>query len=187
MIVHIRLLCEWRQRAGLTALTDPGEIAVLHFLDSLTVFNVIPRDSGLAILDVGSGAGFPGLVLKTADPSLKLTVLDRDPKKIVFLKYVTSELGLSQVRFLNGHVADLIDAPAVTHYDIVISRAVFADIRVLESLSGLLGPRGSLVRMAGPASLQEPLELKGIVREALWEGTLPFSDVFRRVLRYVAA
>lgn len=187
MLRHMGLLGEWRGRADLTALTDPRQIAVVHFLDSLTVFKVMQQGAGLAMLDIGSGGGFPGLVLKTADPSIDLTVLDRDPKKIVFLKYLARELGLDRVKFLNVRVEQLVATPPPKLFDVLVSRAVFSDFKFLERLSSLLAPAGSLVRMAGPGSLQEASELEGFHLTGLWEGLLPFSDLFRRVLRYALA
>jgi 16S rRNA (guanine527-N7)-methyltransferase len=183
MLLHMRLLHEWRRRADLTALTDPQQVAILHFLDSLTVFQVISRGTESSLLDIGTGGGFPGLVLKIADPSLRLTVLDRNPKKIVFLKYVVHELGIEGVNFLNVRVEEMPDE-AHGGFDVIVSRAVFSDAHVLEGLAGLLRPTGSLVRMAGPASLQETDDLHGFRQAAVWEGNLPFTDVLRRVLRY---
>jgi 16S rRNA (guanine527-N7)-methyltransferase len=184
MLLHIGLLREWRRLADLTALTDPRQVAVIHVLDSLTVFKVIPRGAGIALLDIGSGGGFPGLVLKTADPSLRLTLLDRNPRKIVFLKYVVHELGLKDVKFMNVRVEDLVTRDSHERFDAMVSRAVFSETGLLAGLTGLLLPRGFLVRMAGPASLQEPVELHGFRQTAVWEGKLPFSDARRRVLRY---
>jgi len=180
----MELLGRWRRRADLTALTEPRHIAVVHVLDSLTVFKTIPRDSGVSILDIGSGGGFPGLVLKAADPSLSLALLDRDPKKIVFLKHVARELGLRDVKFLNIRVEQLIDATPSRTFDVVVSRSVFSDSGLFEHLASLLNPGGFLVRMAGPGSLHEPPELRGFSLIRVWEGILPFSDLFRRVLCY---
>lgn len=184
MLRHMDLVSQWRLQADLTALTDPAEAAVLHILDSLTVFKVIPRGTGLAILDIGSGGGFPGLVLKTADSSLRLTLLDRNPRKIVFLKHAVHELGLEGVKFANVRVEALLKSNLRERFDVVVSRAVFSETSFLASLTGLLVPRGSLVRMAGPASLRESDDLPGFRRTAVWEGTLPFSDATRRLLRY---
>ncbi len=93
MIRYIALLRQWGTRTNLTSLTDPVEIAVRHFLDSMTVFKVLPHSFGLRILDIGTGAGFPGMVMKIADQSLHMTLLDKNPKKIVFLKHVAAGAG----------------------------------------------------------------------------------------------
>src|SRR3990172_8233880 len=109
MMRHMELLMEWGSRVNLTALNNPRDIAVFHFLDSLTVFKVVPRGIALRVLDVGSGAGFPGIVMRSADESINLSVVDLNPKKVVFLKHVARELNLSGVRFLNSLVQDFMD------------------------------------------------------------------------------
>jgi 16S rRNA (guanine527-N7)-methyltransferase len=181
MLLHMRLIREWNRKVNLTALTDVSEMAVLHFLDSLTVFKVLPRKD-LRILDVGTGAGFPGFVLRTVEPSLKLTLLDRDTKKIVFLKLAARELDLLGIDFLNKRLEDLFDRPSA--FDLVISRAFSSDLSVLVGFHRLLPEAGYMIRMAGPSSLDEDLQLDHFMLSDMWEGKLPFSDSFRRVILY---
>lgn len=181
MVRHLRLVAEWNKKVNLTALTDFAEMAVLHFLDSLTVFKILPpRD--LRMLDVGTGAGFPGLVLRTVEPALRLTLLDRDTKKIVFLKHVARKLGLSGVDFLNTRLEDLLNSQST--FDLVISRAFSSDPSVLDGFHQLVPDAGYMIRMAGPASLEEDLRLDHFTQSAIWEGLLPFSESFRRVILY---
>jgi len=184
MLKHIDLLIYWRKRARLTALNDPAEIAILHVLDSLAVFKVLPHYHDFQVLDIGTGAGFPGMVMAIADPTLKITLMDRDVRKIVFLKYAVKELGLANVTFLNVRLRDLSFMPAPTFFQVVVSRAFSSDPTVVDSLSSLISPGGFLIRMAGPASLKQEFRLKNFCENAVWEGTLPFSNRFRRVLRY---
>jgi 16S rRNA (guanine527-N7)-methyltransferase len=181
MLWHMRLIGEWNKRVNLTALADFSEMAVLHFLDSLTVFKVLPKRD-LRMLDVGTGAGFPGLVLHTVDASLKLTLLDRNTKKIVFLKHAARELDLPGIDFLNKRLEDLLDCPVT--FDLVISRAFASDLSVLDSFHKLLPDKGYMIRMAGPASLDEDSDLDHFIQLAVWEGLLPFSKSFRRVILY---
>ncbi len=94
MLRHMQLVQTWNSRVNLTALTDARQMAVLHFLDSLTVFKVLPNLGTARVLDIGTGAGFPGVVLGSVLDELDLMLLDRNPAKIVFLKYVIKELGL---------------------------------------------------------------------------------------------
>jgi 16S rRNA (guanine527-N7)-methyltransferase len=183
MMRHMRLLLDWGEKVNLTALREPLHIAVLHFLDSLTVFKVVPRCLRLSVLDVGTGAGFPGLVLKIVEESLDLTLLDRDPKKIVFLKYVANALGLHGIRFLNTPLQRITGADHPT-FDMLVSRAFASDPALLDSLHILLKPRGMLVRMAGPSSLKEPFRFKNFECVNHWEGHLPFSSSFRLVTLY---
>jgi 16S rRNA (guanine527-N7)-methyltransferase len=182
---HLLLLMEWRKRANLTALTDPRDIVVLHFIDSLTVFKVIPYGSGMRILDVGTGGGFPGMVLKSVDPSLDMTLLDRNGKKIVFLKYVARELGLTDVTFLHMAVADVLKRHVAPSFEVIVSRAFSSDPFVQNSFSRLLVSGGSLVRMAGPMDSFHSFRLSNFRLQRSWEGMLPFSRHFRRVYRYV--
>jgi 16S rRNA (guanine527-N7)-methyltransferase len=181
MVRHMYLIRDWNKRVNLTAITDVLDMAVLHYLDSLTVFKVLPRRD-LRILDVGTGAGFPGLVLRAAESSLKLTLLDRDIKKIVFLKHAAREMDLSGIDFLNVRLEDLFYQPPT--FDLVISRAFSSDLSVLDEFHKLLSGAGYMIRMAGPASLEEDLRMDHFVKSDIWEGELPFSDTFRRVILY---
>lgn len=182
---HLLLLIQWRECINLTSLTDPMEIAVLHFIDSLTVFKVISQRSVLRILDVGTGGGFPGMVLKSVQPSLDMTLLDRDARKIVFLKYVARELGLTDITFLHTGLASLLKLPVSPPFDLIVSRAFSSDPLVLNSFSRLLVSGGSLVRMTGPTDSVHSSCLPNFRIQQLWEGILPFSSHYRRVYRYV--
>ncbi|WP_157212298.1 16S rRNA (guanine(527)-N(7))-methyltransferase RsmG [Desulfomonile tiedjei] len=184
MMIHFALLREWGEKINLTALSDPQEIAVLHYLDSLAVFKVLPVTEGMSVLDIGSGAGFPGLVIKIANENIKLTLLDRDAKKIVFLKYAASVLQLREIRFLNISVQTLTENPDRPAYDVIVSRAFSLRSEWMTPLGMILNPRGMLVRMAGPASRKEDLSLPGFELENMWEGHLPFSSHFRRIILY---
>jgi len=184
MIRHMELLMEWGSRVNLTALTESLDIAIFHFLDSLTVFKVVPQGNALRVLDVGSGAGFPGIVMRSADESINLSVIDRNPKKIVFLKHVARELNLTGVRFLNSLVQDFMDNSSPEQFDVVVSRAFASDPHLMDTLHHLLAPGGSLVRMAGPASGGKEFPLHHFRESFRWEGSLPFSDRLRSVLRY---
>jgi len=187
MLRHMELLIRWNSRINLTALRDPAKIAILHFLDSLTVLKVLPSLSGLRILDVGSGAGFPGLVMRTVKDSLRLSLLDRDPKKIVFLKIVAQELGLTDVTFINVALATFLHEHGSQEYDGVVCRAFSPDDAVLDSFHHLLASDGFFIHMAGPSASAGSLRLKHFRSDTVWEGILPFSDRFRRVTLYKRA
>jgi 16S rRNA (guanine527-N7)-methyltransferase len=179
MIHHMDLIRSWGTRINLTAVTEPREMAILHFLDSLTVFKVIPLGSGLRILDIGSGAGFPGLVLQTADETLQVTLLDRDPKKTVFLKHAARALNLTRIGFINQRLDNLLDNPSDWSFDCIVSRGFSSSVAVLDRLHLLLPQTGFLITMAGPSS--ESFLLRNFYLIESWEGTLPFSNRFRRV------
>jgi 16S rRNA (guanine527-N7)-methyltransferase len=183
MMRHMELIIEWSSRVNLTALKNPQDIAVLHFLDSLTVFKVLPKGLALSVLDVGSGAGFPGIVMRTAEQSINLSVLDRNPKKIVFLKEVARRLNLSGVHFLNFLLQDFMRSSS-GYFDVVISRAFASDPNLVDALHRLVAPTGSLVRMAGPVSAGKDFPLHNFRESFRWEGTLPFSNSRRSVFCY---
>jgi 16S rRNA (guanine527-N7)-methyltransferase len=130
------LLLEWNARFNLTAITDPREIVTRHFLDSLTVALGVPRarwTSAPRVLDVGSGAGFPGLALAIAFPRWHVTALEATGKKVTFLRHVVATLGLARVRVLAGRAEALAHAPAERgRYDVVTARALAALPTLLE-------------------------------------------------------
>jgi len=184
MVRYIALILEWRRRISLTSLTRAVDIAALHFVDALSVFRVLPRGSSANIIDVGTGAGFPGLVLRIADDSLNVTVMDRDARKIVFLKHVVHELGLTGVTFLNVDLDRVTSHPPDSLFDVAISRAFSSDPLVLDSFASLLKSDGRLIRMAGPSSLDKDISLDRFIEVDRWEGILPFVERFRGVIVY---
>lgn len=187
MIRYIELLRQWGKRTNLTSVTDPVEIAVRHFLDSMTPFKVLPYTFGLRILDIGTGAGFPGMVMKIADQSLHMTLLDKNPKKIVFLKHVARELGLSGIRFVNMELQHFLSSEGFEPVQVVVFRALAVEPVFMDSVRALLCSGGSLICMLGPPNRLPDHVWQDFQRQQVWEGSLPFSDRFRRVHRYVLA
>ena len=106
---YFRELVEWNTRVNLTAITDYAEVQTKHFLDSLTVSQAIPVDvaSGGALMDVGSGAAFRGLVLKILWPGLRVTLVESVGKKVAFLRHLTEVLNLEGVEALNERAETL--------------------------------------------------------------------------------
>ncbi|MCE2404629.1 MAG: 16S rRNA (guanine(527)-N(7))-methyltransferase RsmG [Dehalococcoidia bacterium] len=131
--VYHRELVTWNQRMNLTAIVDSEGAQVRHFLDSLTVARVLTdpvRDHG-RMLDVGAGAGFPGLPLKLMFPGMHLSMLDSVGKKTSFLEHLVETLELEDVDIYNGRAEDLAMRPELREsFDVVVSRGV-ARMRVL--------------------------------------------------------
>jgi 16S rRNA (guanine527-N7)-methyltransferase len=127
---YARLLCAWNEKINLTAITAPEEIVVKHFADSLSLLQVAGLPQNAALIDVGTGAGFPGLALKIARPDLRVTLLDSTKKKLTVLADVSRALGLS-VELLHLRAEDAGRQPAFREqFDVAAARAV-ANLREL--------------------------------------------------------
>jgi len=118
-------LIVWNKRLNLTAITDYQEVQTKHFLDSLTVGLVLNNPSALRVLDVGSGAGLPGVPLKILYPNLSLALTDSVAKKTHFLAHLVRRLGLEGVEVITGRAEELArDWDFREQFDLVVSRAV---------------------------------------------------------------
>lgn len=131
---YYELLIEWNQKFNLTAITDRDEVWVKHFEDSLSIDRILDMSKVESVIDVGTGAGFPGIPLKIVYPKIKLTLLDSLDKRVRFLKEVISELDLENVTALHGRAEDYgRDEIHREKYDLCVSRAV-ASLPVLTEL-----------------------------------------------------
>lgn len=143
LLHYLNLLTTWNKVFNLTAITDPKEMIYLHLIDSLAV---APYLVGKRCLDVGSGAGLPGIPLAIIDPSKSWILLDKNSKKTRFMTQAIAELGLTQVSIFHGRAQDF--HPALG-FDSILSRA-FASLPVfLESTEHLLAPEGMFIAMKG--------------------------------------
>jgi 16S rRNA (guanine527-N7)-methyltransferase len=168
--LYLQELLEWNRVLNLTGTTDPEDIVIKHFVDSLTSLPYLDR-SGL-LLDIGAGAGFPAIPLKIAAPELQAQLVDARHKKVSFLKHIIRTLNLQNVIAIHSRVEDLVlrEQPFRT----IISRAFVRLEQLLELCSPLLEPGHKLVAMLGPTSkaqqagfeklaAKEGLELRRIV------------------------
>ncbi len=125
------LLIEWNEKMNLTAVTDPAEISIKHFLDSIAPLSVIDLKMNSKIIDVGTGAGFPGIPLKIVREDLDFTFMDSLNKRINFLKEVSSKINLEKVEFFHSRAEDAGKNKNYREkYDYAVSRAV-ANLKVL--------------------------------------------------------
>ncbi|MGB5218008.1 MAG: 16S rRNA (guanine(527)-N(7))-methyltransferase RsmG [Smithella sp.] len=148
-------LLEWNARTNLISESSAGEIITRHFLDSLTALQFITKPRAL-IIDIGSGAGFPGLPLKIARPDLKIYLLEANRKKVSFLKHVMRVLQLESANVLHDRVENILKSDLWKEkFDILISRATFKMDELLTLGDFFLAPAGQLIAWKGPSVEQE--------------------------------
>jgi len=184
-----RLLLEWNAKFNLTRVTDPAEIAVKHYLDSLSLLPVVQIKPGSAVIDVGAGAGFPGVPLKIARPDLRMTMLDSVGKKLAFLEAVVRELHLTDVELIHSRAEDLGRAKSYREqFDLAVSRAV-ARLNVLAELCmPFCRVSGRFVAHKGPEADEEINEagkaigVLGGELEAVHRFALPHTDMRRTLV-----
>jgi 16S rRNA (guanine527-N7)-methyltransferase len=153
LLAYIRLVAKWNQVYNLTAVRDCERMVPQHLLDSLAV---TPHLQGRSLLDVGSGAGLPGIPLSLARPELAVTLLEANHKKAAFLKQAAIELELANVEVANARVEDWSSARG---YDVVISRA-FSDLAEFVTLSERhVAQGGVLAAMKGVYPFEELAQL----------------------------
>ena len=122
---YYEILVEWNKVMNLTGITEYQEVVEKHFLDSLSIVKVMDMDQAERVIDIGTGAGFPGIPLKIAFPKLDIVLLDSLNKRIRFLDHVIEELGLEGIRTIHGRAEDYArDGKYRERFDLCVSRAV---------------------------------------------------------------
>ena len=162
--IHAKELLKWNRKINLTAVTDPSEIAVKHFLDSIASAPLIPPDASL--LDIGSGGGFPGIPIKILIPSLSVTLIDSSRKKISFLKHVIRTLGLHNIEAHHVRAEDLTKDAISTHtYNVIISRALSSTNTFIHMALPLLSKDGIIIAMKGEVPDKEIESVYSIIKK----------------------
>ena len=135
--LYYQELLEWNKRINLTSITDYEEVQIKHFLDSTTVILALAREEmnkpDLSIIDIGTGAGFPGLPLKIVLDQSRLVLVDSTAKKAAFLRHISQKLKLSNVEIVTGRAEEIAHLPLYRQqFDLVVSRAVASLPTVVE-------------------------------------------------------
>ena len=159
--VYHEMLLDWNTRMNLTALTAPEDVAVKHIIDSLTAYDVALFDGARTLIDVGTGAGLPGIPLAVYAPHLTVTLLDALNKRVRFLTEVTAAMGLQNVRCIHARAEEA--ARTAEHraaYDIAVSRAVARLPVLLEYTLPFVRVGGTLLALKGRAYAEEQKEAR---------------------------
>ena len=183
---YAELLVEKNKVMNLTAITEPADIATLHFLDCASLLP-LAEWKGKTVVDVGTGAGFPGMPLRILEPSIRLTLLDSLNKRIDFLQEVCEDLGLTDVACVHGR-AEEFAAHRRESFDIAVSRAV-ANLQMLSELClPLVKVGGSFLSMKSVDSDQEleaakkAISILGGEISEVKDYAIPGTDVRHRLI-----
>lgn len=176
------LLLEWNEKINITRITEEDEVYVKHFLDSMSLFKTKYLDGKKSLIDIGTGGGFPGLVLKIYNKDLDVTLLDSLNKRLIFLDEVIKELNLKDVRTVHGRAEELgRNSDYREHFDIATSRAVANLSTLLEYDLPFVKVGGYFISMKGPEYKEEiegaknALKLLGGELEEVVEIKLPMD------------
>ncbi len=184
---YMQLLLEWNEKINLTAITEVDDIILKHFIDSLTIIKYIKGND--KIIDVGTGAGFPGIPIGIMNSNIDITLLDSLNKRINFLNEVCNKLELKNIKTIHGRAEDFgQNKDTREKFDIVISRAVANMTTLVEYLLPFIKVGGCAICMKGPG-IEEELskaefaikELGGKVKK-VENFVLPNSDIERNIV-----
>ena len=158
--LYAATLIKWSEKMNLTSITQPAEIAIKHFLDSLLPLSAVKIPEGASLIDVGSGAGFPGVVMKIARPDIKLTLLDSMKKRTEFLAELSGLLGQDNAIIRARAEEAGRDEAHRERYDFAAARAV-APLPVLcEYCLPFVKPNGAFIALKGPGAKRESEDSK---------------------------
>lgn len=181
--IYARLLKEWNEKINLTAITDDEGIAVKHFLDCLLVCKYADFESGDKVIDVGTGAGFPGLVIAAANPDVQVTLLDSTGKKLKAVADMAQAMGVTNAQVVHCRAEEAGQKPDFREkYDYATARAV-AELRVLlEYTLPFVKKGGTFLSLKGAAAVEEidgagnSLKVLGGKIQGVDEFSLPGGD-----------
>ena len=187
LALFYQLLLSWNEKMNLTRITNQEEVYLKHFYDSLTLYKEIKLETVDTLCDVGSGAGFPGIVLKIVFPNLDITLIDSLQKRVNYLNEIIKELKLSNIRAIHTRCEDYARVNR-EKYEVVTARAV-ANLKVLSELClPLVKENGYFIAMKGKAT-EELDEAKAMIGtlggkiEHINEFSLPLEESNRTLIK----
>lgn len=184
-------LLEWNQRINLTSITDPIQVEIKHFIDSLSCLKIINSPQSKKIIDIGSGAGFPGIPIKIVVPSKDITLLEATQKKVDFCRHILNYFNFNPNSVLVGRAEDIAhDVNQREKYDIAISRAVASLPALLELLLPFVKVGGAAITMKGKdiqqelASSERAIQILGGKVEVVQKIFLPILNEERNLIKF---
>ena len=184
---YMNLLIEWNEKMNLTAIIEPSEIILKHFIDSITILKDIK--DGSTVVDVGTGAGFPGIPLSIMNPTLKITLVDSLNKRLIFLQEVIKELNLKNVELIHARAEEFgRNKKYREKFDIATSRAVANLATLSEYLLPLVKISGQAISMKAGNASQEIEEAQKAIKtlgghiNRIDEFYLPQTDIARTII-----
>lgn len=185
--IYCQMLLDYNKHTNLTAIKEENQVYLKHFYDSLTITKVINLNESRNLIDIGTGAGFPGMVIKIIFPHLKVTLLDSNNKKIKFLEELIKKLSLTDITTFHGRVEDYCQKYRET-YDIVTARAV-SNLTILSELClPLVKPNGYFIPLKGAAQeeieeAKEAISILGGNIETINYFKLPIENSERNIIK----
>lgn len=188
-LIYYEMLSERNKVMNLTAISEYEDVLKKHFVDSLCLVKACELSEDISLIDVGTGAGFPGLALKIAFPELKVTLLDSLNKRVLFLDDMIRELGLKDVEAVHGRAEDLAKPGKLREkYDLCVSRAVTNLSTLSEYCLPFVKVDGMFIAYKSEKVFEElsaanrSISLLGGELESQAEFTLPNSDIYRNLV-----